>query len=148
MNELTNTPTLEQIYRFEDELAKLPPADFPLRHYFAQGMYAREILIRKGAMLTGAVHKTQHLCVISKGDITIASAGKVVRMVAPCTFVSEPGVKRVGWAHEDTIFTTFHATETTDLDQLVEELTTSTAKELLGGPESKQAKMEAIPCHS
>ena len=42
------------------------------------------------------------------------------------------------YAHEDTYWTTVHATEETDLDKLVEELTESTHQELLGGPDNKQ----------
>lgn len=38
----------------------------------------------------------------------------IERIKAPCTIISKPGTKRAGYAHEDTIWTTFHATSETD----------------------------------
>lgn len=129
----------EKVYALEDEISKLPSVDCPLWNHFAPGLYARKILIRKGTVLTGAVHKTEHLCIIS-GDITVTTDDGMKRIVDPHAIISSnPGIKRAGYAHEDTYWTTVHATEETDLDKLVEELTESKASELLGGPDNKQA---------
>lgn len=128
-----------KVYALEDEIANLPSVDCPLWNHFAPGLYARKILIRKGTVLTGAVHKTEHLCIIS-GDITVTTDDGMKRITDPHAIISSmPGTKRAGYAHEDTYWTTVHATEETDLDKLVEELTESKASELLGGLDNKQA---------
>jgi len=92
-------------------------------HHFADGLYAREITIPAGTLLTGKIHRTQHLNVISRGRISVWTAGDEVReIVAPFTFVAHPGTRRVGFAHEETVWTTIHATRETDLDRLEAEL--------------------------
>lgn len=138
--ELTPVKTMrERVQRLEDVIAQGAQADCPVSHHFAPGIYAREMTIPAGVVLTGAVHKTEHLNIVSKGRILVSKGDEVVEICAPHTFVSQPGTKRVGHALEETVWTTIHATTTTDLDALVEELTESTAAELLGGSENKQA---------
>ena len=86
-------------------------------HHFSPGIYAREVRIPKGAVLTGKIHKTEHLCILN-GDIEIASQDGTGRFTGYLTFLSKPGVKRIGYAHEDTVFTTIHAIEGTDISAL------------------------------
>ena len=86
-------------------------------HHFAPGIYMREMRIKKGTILTGKIHKTEHLCVLN-GDIEIASEDGKGRFTGYLTFLSKPGVKRIGYAHEDTVFTTVHAIEGTDIAEL------------------------------
>jgi hypothetical protein len=129
----------ERVYRLEEELQKLPQVDCPVWHHFAPGLYARKMLIPKGTVLTGAVHKTEHLCIVS-GDIDVTTDDGMRRITdAHAILSSKPGAKRAGYAHEDTYWTTVHATNETDLDKLVVELTESTNQQLLGGDENKQA---------
>lgn len=113
-------PVRAQVDALEREIQKLPQVDCPVWHYFAPGLYARKMLIRKGTVLTGAVHKTEHLCIIS-GDIEVTADDGVCRITdRHFIFTSKPGAKRAGYAHEDTYFTTVHATTETDLDKLIE----------------------------
>jgi hypothetical protein len=103
--------------------SRLPQIDIEPVHWFADGIYAREITILAGTLLTGKMHRTQHLNIISKGSITVWSAEHGAKRIdAPCTFVASPGTRRVGFAHEDTVWTTVHATTETDLDKLEVEL--------------------------
>lgn len=126
------------VLRLEESISKMPQVECPVWHHFAPGLYARKMLIRKGTVLTGAVHKTEHLCIIS-GDIEVTTDDGVKRITdAHAIINSKPGAKRAGYAHEDTVWTTVHATSETDLDKLVEELTESTKQELLGGSMNKQ----------
>lgn len=128
----------QRVERLERILEQAPQADCPVRHYFVPGMYAREMTIPAGVVLTGAVHKTEHLSTISSGRIAVDTGAGVVEIAAPHTFVSKPGAKRAGYAIETTVWTTYHATATTDLDALAEELTESTNAQLLGGSENRQ----------
>lgn len=94
-------------------------------HHFSPGIYAREMRIKKGTLLTGKIHKTEHLCILN-GDIEIASQDGKGRFTGYLTFLSKPGVKRIGYAHEDTVFTTIHAIEGTDIPSLEEALAVDT----------------------
>jgi hypothetical protein len=100
----------------------LTAVDLETHHHFAPGQYARELHIPQGMLLTGKIHKHAHLNIISKGDITVWTEDGMKRIKAPATIVSKPGMKRVGYAHEDTVWTTIHATNETDLVKLEEEL--------------------------
>lgn len=103
--------------------AELPAVEIAPIHHFAAGLYAREIRIPAGTLLTGKIHRTRHLNVVSAGEISVWSEGESVRRIrAPFTFVAEPGTRRVGFAHEDTVWTTVHATSETDLDVLEAQL--------------------------
>jgi hypothetical protein len=91
--------------------------DSPLKHYFSPVdekygccAYAREILLRKGSLVIGKIHKHQHLNIISKGKVTVFTEFGKKELEGPCTFVSEIGLKRAVYAQEDTIWTTIHLT--------------------------------------
>lgn len=119
---LNKDKSREEILALENEMRKLPPLEIKTTHHFSKGIYAREIFIPKGTLLTGKIHKTEHLNIISQGDISVYTEDGPKRIKAPCTIVCKPGTKRVGYAHEDTIWTTVHGTQETDLGKLEEEL--------------------------
>ena len=101
----------------ENILLNCPQVEPEIIHHFAPGVYMREMRIKKGTILTGKIHKTEHLCTMN-GDIEIASQDGKGRFTGYLTFLSKPGVKRIGYAHEDTVFTTIHAIEGTDIPTL------------------------------
>ncbi|WP_412021542.1 hypothetical protein [Burkholderia cepacia] len=130
--------TRQRVEALERALQKLPQVDCAVWHHFAPGLYARRMLIPADTVLTGAVHKTEHLVIVS-GDISVTTPEGTKRISGTHEiFTSLPGEKRAGYAHADTYFTTVHATDETDLDRLVEELTESTSDELLGGAKNMQ----------
>ncbi|MBD1412794.1 hypothetical protein NUJ30_08760 [Burkholderia contaminans] len=134
---------LDYVNRLEAEVSKLPQAACPVWHHFAPGLYARQMFIPAGTVLTGAVHKTEHLCIVS-GDIDVTTDDGVRRITAQQLVIkSAPGAKRAGFTHADTFWTTVHATDETDLDKLVVELTESTNQQLLGGDENRQLLINA-----
>jgi hypothetical protein len=116
-------------------------------HHFADGTYCREITIPKGTTLTGKIHKTEHINIISKGDISVLTENGIQRIKAPCTIVSKPGTKRVGFAHEDTVWTTVHATNEKDLEQLELELIAPTHEDFERFIAGKKAEL-ALPAPS
>lgn len=88
-----------------------PKIDVPVVSRFAKGLYAREVTLPEGIVATGKIHKFEHLVFITKGDISVLTETGVVRIKAPATFVSAPGTKRAVYCHEETVFTTVHATD-------------------------------------
>lgn len=92
--------------------------DCTLKHYFTPKdekygccTYAREMLIPKGTLIIGKIHRHQHLNFISKGKVTVFTEFGEKQLEGPCTFVSEIGLKRAVYAKEDTLWTTVHLTE-------------------------------------
>jgi hypothetical protein len=138
MNAVAKSVDREAVERLEREIQKLPQVDCSVRHYFAPGMAAREMTIPAGVVITGAVHRHEHLCTVSKGRIVVSTDDGMRELAAPCTIVSKAGAKRVGYAIEETVWTTYHVTNVTDIDQLIEEITESTSAELIGGAQNVQ----------
>ena len=128
----------EAVEQIEDAMQGMPPAFLPIKHYFANGMYAREMTMPAGTIVTGAIHKTTHFCILSQGRVRVMSEDGIDEFVAPAIIISQPGTKRAIHALEDTVWTNIHATNETDLDKLVEELTESTVDQLQGGVNNKQ----------
>lgn len=112
-------------------------------HYFADNLYAREITIPKGVTITGHIHKTEHLCVLSKGKVTVYTEDGMKTIEASTVVHSTPGTKRVLFAHEDSVWINFHHNPTNekDLEKIeqifvvknFEELESFESKKLEGG---------------
>jgi hypothetical protein len=89
-----------------------------LKHYFTPKdaeygccTYAREIFLPKGAVVIGKIHKHQHLNFITKGKVIVFTEFGEKHLEAPCTFISEIGLKRAVYVEEDTLWTTVHLTK-------------------------------------
>ncbi len=96
--------------------------ELPVKHHFARGVYVRELFIPKGTALVGKIHKYSQVNIVSKGDISVLTEDGIKRVQAGATIVSCAGIKRAGYAHEDTIWVTIHGTHETDVDRLEDEL--------------------------
>jgi hypothetical protein len=131
------TAAQHKVLRLEREIGKLPQCELPIRHHFIKsplpvtGGYAREMTIPQGVALVGRVHKHPCINIVSKGDISVTTDDGVKRIQAPYTFVSAAGTKRAGYAHEETVWTTFHLTDETDTDKIEDALGTFTYEEYL-----------------
>lgn len=108
----------EKILELERQMRDMPQIDCPLKHHFAPGLYAREILLPAGSLVVGKIHKHAHINTISRGHVTVYTEFGESDLLGPVTFTSKVGTKRVVLAHEDTIWTTYHVTEETDLDKI------------------------------
>lgn len=94
----------------EDHLLTLPQADPQTSHHIADGVYLRKIIIPKGCTATGAVHLTETLDILVYGDLTVVTEKGKKRVNVPGSiFVSSPGLKKVAFAHEETMWITAHA---------------------------------------
>ena len=106
--------------------------DCTLKHYFSPKdekygccTYAREMMIPKGTLIIGKIHRHQHLNFISKGKVVVFTEFGEKNLEAPCTFISEVGLKRAVYAEEDTLWTTVHMTEfesEAELDKIEQEV--------------------------
>ena len=117
----------EAILRLQDAIISegrdVGPASCPVKHHFAPGAYGREMTLPAGLVVVGKIHKHAHINVISKGRVQVfTEQDGVLELAAPCTFVSSPGTKRVVHVLEETVWTTVHVTDKTDLAEIEREV--------------------------
>lgn len=96
--------------------------ELPLKHHICNGVYARELFIPAGTVLTGRIHKTKHISIVQQGDISVMTEEGMKRMQAPTVIQSDVGMKRAGYAHTDTIWITIHPTNLTDIEEIEDSL--------------------------
>lgn len=97
-------------------MARLPGVKFgndedvcQLTHTFSGPMYIRQMIMPKGVLLTGKIHRFEHPIFFMSGDVSVFDEFVGPRRIkAPCYYVSKPGTKRVMFAHEDAVIVTIH----------------------------------------
>jgi hypothetical protein len=82
--------------------------ELPLTHTFSEGIYVREIFIRKGLFAIGKIHKLEHTFFLMKGKMLFCSEEGVKEIEAPYYGNASAGTKRVVIALEDSIFVNVH----------------------------------------
>lgn len=113
----------------QKRLECLEQDDFPVIHYYAPGQYAREIFLKANRLIIGKIHKHAHFNTISMGECIVVTEFGIQRIKAPKTFVSQPGTKRALITLRDTIWTTYHVTDKTDLEGIEEDIIAKTYAE-------------------
>jgi hypothetical protein len=133
-----------KIFRLQEQMLLMEQAPIETSHTFCNGIYARKIVIPAGATLVGKIHKTEHMNIVAKGRIAVFTAdGGQKEVAAGEIVIGQPGTKRVGYALEDTVWVTLHATAETDLERL--EQTLIEDEHLLLG---QQEKPHGLDCDS
>jgi hypothetical protein len=117
-----NIVTLEQRINEAKRDHNIPDPECPLTHVFAPGAYARQIFIPKDTLVVGKIHKHAHLNMLMVGKVLVATEEGPVVYEAPRVMTSKAGTKRVVYTYTDTVWTTVHLTDKTDLDQIEDEI--------------------------
>jgi hypothetical protein len=91
---------------------------FPMKHTFADGVYIREMFMKKDSAVIGAIHKHLHVWFLLTGRLVIAKEESKEEYLAPCYVLAEPGSKRVIYAVEDSVFVNVHKNPTNTQDIL------------------------------
>lgn len=115
-----------QVECLQEAGLSLPPehkAVFETLHHLKGGIYARTIAIPAGHWLVGAVHKKDHINVVA-GDISVLTEEGVKRITGFHVLPTTAGVKRAGYAHATTYWTTLVRTDETALDAIEDDITT------------------------
>lgn len=104
---------------------------FPLKHTFADGIYVRQMEMKKDTMVVGAIHNHEHVWFLLTGHIVVHINEKVEDYIAPCYVKCSPGIKRVIYAAKDSIFVNIHKnpTNTQNLDELEAEIVSTSYEE-------------------
>jgi quercetin dioxygenase-like cupin family protein len=119
----TKVPDAEQINRLQEEISKMPQADGMVTdHFFADGMYSRRVFRKAGTLIVGKVHLKDHFFICTKGEIIAWTENGMKKLSAGDIIECKSGTKRVTLATMDSIGTTVHKTDKTDLDEIEAEL--------------------------
>jgi hypothetical protein len=94
----------------------------PLKHSFAKGLYIREITMPANMLFVTKIHKYSHAAFVLSGEVSILEENGPRRVIAPASFITPPGTKRIVFTHKETVWTTVHATDKTDLNEIEEEI--------------------------
>lgn len=117
---------LDQIDKAVEEAGSVV---LPLRHVFTPGLYTRECFIPKGTILTTRIHLKEHPFVVLKGTASVWTGEHGwQRVVGPFLGITTPGTRRLIYAHDDVVWTTFHVTDETNPDEVVKSVTFSGGK--------------------
>lgn len=133
-------PMAERIEHLEHAMRAAGTVELEVKHHFSKGVYARELHIPAGIVLTGEVHKFTNLNILSQGEISVLVDDQIERVSAPFTIVSPPGTKRVAYAHTDCIWTTIHGTDETDVEKIRSEFVVKSHQEYLDFCETLKLK--------
>jgi len=112
--------TRDKVFAAEAFLKEQPQVELKVVHHFSKGVYARELHIPAGIILTGEIHKFTNLNILSKGKIQVLIGETVQEIEAPHTVVSPAGTKRIAYTLTDCIWTTIHGTDETDVGKIKE----------------------------
>lgn len=96
------------------------PDFWEYKHSFADGIYIREMRMKKGQLGFSAIHKHSYAFFLLSGVLASSKEEGVEEFIGPCYIISPRGAKRVVYAIEDCIIVTVHAnpTNTEDLKEL------------------------------
>lgn len=120
---LVDSPAQRFLDEVEAQMLQGNVVDIPVGHLFTPGMYSRTMFAKAGTVITSMIHKTEHPFVLAAGRLRIFIEGEgVVELSAPYLGVTKPGTRRLAYVVEDVIWTTFHATQETDLEKIEAEL--------------------------
>jgi quercetin dioxygenase-like cupin family protein len=102
--ETTPAETVEQITHKEVEIG----------HYFAGGVYAKQMTIAKDCKIPTHKHVYDHLSILAKGRVQVTVSRETVEYVAPAAIEIKRDLVHTLTAMEDSVWYCIHATEETD----------------------------------
>ena len=111
----------QKVDRLESFILQMPQVDLQTTHALSGCVYARTIFIPAGTVLTGAVHKKDHINVVH-GDISVSTDDGMKRITGYHVLPTKAGMKRHGFAHGDTHWTTLCETQLDEVEAIENEL--------------------------
>jgi len=116
-----------------DTTGEVMHAANPVKHTFAGGCYVREIYNPANELIITKIHKKEHPFFLMKGEMSILTEEGIQRIKAPYQGVTKPGTKRAIYTHEECVFTTVHATDSTSIEDIEDEVVCTRYEDLPPG---------------
>ncbi len=139
-------PALD-VAQLERDMLVLPQTEIEIAHHFAPGVYLREGVMPKGAIVIGHEHKTDHFTIFQRGRFLVRIGDAIKEFVAPCFFVAPAGSRKIFYIIEETVGFNVHPTHETDLEKLADELIVK-SDGFTQHVEIEQLKLAAASCTS
>jgi quercetin dioxygenase-like cupin family protein len=83
-------------------------------HHFSSGVYAKQMLLPKGAIALTHKHKYDHLSILAQGRVVLETPEGRQMYCAPAAVTIRAGVSHGIMALEDSVWFCIHATDETD----------------------------------
>lgn len=97
--------------------------EMDLEHRFIEKQYIRSCRIAEGTLFTTKTHGTEHPLAVMQGVMSFWTEEEgVMTYGAPNILITQPGARRIGFAHTEVMAVTFHPTEKTDLKEIEEDI--------------------------
>lgn len=123
LGDMQNRAYINVVRDVQKQLSESPDViDVPVQHHFAPGVYMRQMDAAAGTLVVSKMHRTEHMNILLKGSLTVATENGIELLKAPCVLKSMPGTKRIGYFHEDSSWITVHPTEETDLENIEQQV--------------------------
>lgn len=144
---------LEAIFELETMLKQgnatgaVPATVCPVTHFFAPGVYVRQMVIPAGVATIGHIHRHPCVTMIAYGDCIITSAHSRGRYGPGATFETPAGAKRAVYALADTMLSTVHHNPDNerDPDRIFANLIVDIYQEATGEPSRELRLIESKP---
>jgi len=89
---------------------------FPLKHSFVDGLYIREMQMKKDHFAIGKLQKNEHLWMLLQGKLTVTTQSGSEEYIGPCYVKAKAGEKKAVYAHEDSIFVNIYPNPNNEQD--------------------------------
>jgi len=142
---LSAVAEISKVAALEQTMRQMPQVALQTNHYWADGMYAREVIRPAGTVIVGKVHKREHLYIVTKGRVRVFMDKEMREYEAPAVIVSKPGTKRAVYAVEDSVCMTVHRSKKRNLDKLERELVEEDKEALFDSGNNIKGHIKALP---
>ena len=105
-----------------NELEGTFEVDLLTKHFFSDGLYAKQMSLPKGYEAISHAHKYNHLSLLAKGKVIVRTDDSVAEYIAPAMIEIKAGVHHSITAHEDVVWYCIHATDATEPSEVDEVL--------------------------
>jgi len=89
---------------------------FPLKHSFVDGLYIREMQMKKDHFAIGKLQKNEHLWMLLQGKLTVTTQSGSEEYIGPCYVKAKAGEKKAVYAHEDSVFVNIYPNPNNEQD--------------------------------
>lgn len=123
---LPDSPDRQSICDLEEyinSLATEQRRSYTNLHDFAPGIYVKSIFMPANEIIVSKIHRSEHFFIVPQGCCTVVdSLGGKQFISASYLGKTLAGTKRALHIHVDCIWTTFHVTDLTDLEEIEKEI--------------------------
>ena len=117
---------------FLDSCKGFPQIEVETKDTLSNGIYTREMFIKKNSLIIGAIHKYESIAILSIGTLKYFSINGLRIIKGHKLIISPAGTQRAGVALTDCVFSTIHRTDKKTIEEALDELIVGGTKSLIG----------------